>query len=534
MKSSLLVLLVLSCLAFNSSADLTHLTLTRKKVSASRVFSHHGRPWAAGSKARFPIKLFTESKLPAQEMKGGVVPVGEYYLTLLFGGQPINVQIDTGSSTMAVPLLQCVNCHPDDHRFDISSARGSAGLISCESQTCRPNSCRAMSQCTKCSSTQACCSSVVPKACGFFLAYADESGAAGALAEAMVGIGGITVPLAFGTILRETNDFEAENVDGIFGMAYKALACNPTCVLPLFDTLVASGKVDRDIFSICTGTNGGTLVLGGSNPNLYKGQLQYVPMVHQGIKLFYGVNIQGMNVNGERLILPSFSKGIVDSGTTVLVVTTSTYGKLRSYFQSNFCNVPGLCPGKANGYSRQSWEADVVHQDDIDMVRRHGNSTERTIAETWFYPGYCAQLSDEYIAMLPTLTIVLDNDVTLELDPETYMLRCLGISPLDNLEQMGNNVILGDTVLQKYYVEYDRENDRVGFAEAGNCHDPNAFAPALAHASPGILLNSCVDFHPSSLRSGRVQATKAERIYEYLVQSVRLQTIRSAKQWKEV
>ncbi|CAN8074691.1 unnamed protein product [Agarophyton chilense] len=328
---------------------------------------------------------------------------------------------------------------------------------------------------------------MVPKACGFFLSYADDSGASGALAKGMVGIAGMTVPLAFGAILRETDDFEADNVDGIFGMAYKALACNPTCVLPLFDTLVESGKVDHDIFSICTGASGGTLVLGGSNPNLYEGDLQYVPMAHQGIKLFYGIRIHGMKINSDELNLPSFSKGIVDSGTTVLVVTTSAYGKIRSYFQSNFCNVPGLCSG---GYSRLSKDTGVLNRDDIDIIHRNQNSTTRADDQTWFQPGRCARLNDRHIAMLPTLTIMLDNAINLELEPNEYMLRyesesknpfdgkvvyrCLGISYLKNLEQMGNDVILGDTVLQKYYVEYDRENERIGFAEARNCHDPYA------------------------------------------------------------
>lgn len=485
--NSILLVLALILVSGSDSSNIIHLDMHRREVPSSRLFNHVRRPWAPPS-THAPIKALRAHQHPAQELKGNVVPLGEYYITLVFGGQPINVQVDTGSSTIAVPLLQCVNCVRNNHRFDIADAIGEAGLIACDSNICRPNSCGASSQCTTCSpKTRACCADLAPKACGFYLSYADQSGVGGALAIADVEIANIKVRQAFGAVLGETDDFEVNNVDGIFGMAYPILACNPTCVKPLFDTIVSKGLIERDVFSHCLADQGGTLVLGGSNPDLYRGQLQYVPMAHGGMKLFYGVRLRGATVGGNAVHLPNFSSGIVDSGTTVLVVTRATYKALQTYFQSNYCHVPGLCPKRR---TLLMGEVEIMSKEAAEINGPHLNSSERAPESSWFAPGVCARLNDKHINALPAISILLDNGVSLDLEPDDYMLRyesqsrlpvggkvvyrCLGISPLEGLEHMENDAIIGNTVLQKYYVEYDRENDRVGFAVATNCPDPGA------------------------------------------------------------
>lgn len=46
-------------------------------------------------------------------------------------------------------------------------------------------------------------------------------------------------------------------------------------------------------------------------------------------------------------LMQTFSVGIFDSGTALLVVTTSAYSTLRSHFFKNFCGVSGLCVGRS-------------------------------------------------------------------------------------------------------------------------------------------------------------------------------------------
>lgn len=489
------------------SSNIVRVPLKRLPVPASRAFSLVHRPWASllptspgsvvpghkpsNSHLSFPLTLLSETlnttrTLPTHAIYGDIVTLGEYYVTLTFGGQPINVQIDTGSSTIAVPLKECSNCRPNNHRLDLSTASGTAGLIGCDSPACRPNTCNIVAPCTACSvKTKACCSVIAPDACGFFLSYADESGASGALVQADVTIAGLTVPLAFGAILKETEGFENTNVDGILGMAYKSLACNPTCVMPLFDTLVQSDKVKHDVFSLCTAQNGGTLILGGSSNDFYEGELQYVPMIHGTVKHFYDIAIKEVRIGGEKVKVPSFSDAIVDSGTTVMVITPNAYNAIKAHFQDNYCDVPGLCVSKSG---KQVTAAQVIKKPGLAEKEKvaHMSSSERESSgdPSWFSPGYCVRLDDKHLKMLPNITVGLDNGVKLVLDPETYMLeyeitstfpwekvtyRCLGIAFLEGLQHMENNAILGNTVLQKYFVEYDRENDRIGFAVAKNC-----------------------------------------------------------------
>ncbi len=477
-----------------ASNSVHHVELKRNPVPVSRAFVHANRPWARkiidnadpklhqvyarSMKPRVRLGGSINGSLPFEQLYGGITTVGEYYVELKFGGQPVRVQVDTGSSTLAVPLSDCVNCRRNDQRFNLRRAVGSASVIRCDSSACMRNTCGIFPECNVCSaSNRACCSRTAPANCGFFLRYADNSGAQGALVEAEVSLAGFKAPIIFGGILRQIRDFESSEVDGIFGMAYKSLACNPTCVEPLFDTLVDTGKVARDKFSLCTGAVGGTLTLGGNNPEQYEGDLQYVPMGNQ--KLFYDVDINAFEVGGERLSLPTFSNGIVDSGTTVLVTTTKAYQTLKTHFQSKYCDVPLLCP-----QSQDQYRASAARMIRLNNTRNRFYEDEIEDDGTWFSPAACVSLPQEYVDMLPSLTLVLEGGVRLSVDPDEYMLkvevqdswwlgphtyRCLGIQPLPGMERLPNNVIIGDTVLQKYYYEIDREKNRVGFAKSKNC-----------------------------------------------------------------
>lgn len=313
----------------------------------------------------------------------------------------------------------------------------------------------------------------------------------GALVQADVAISTLVTPLTFGAVLDETADFEANSVDGIFGLAYKSLACNPSCVTPLFDALVESGKVEHEIFSLCMDREGGVLTLGGSNPNLYHGELKYVPLVKTYVPMFYLINLVSTKIGGNEVKLPYFKNAIVDSGTTLIVVSMTTYKALRKYFMTHYCNVPGLCVNDKSRSVVRHPHPPYGFVDDFDeeikASAKQGNA--KASSPSWFTPGYCVNLRDEQLELLPYISIKLEG-FTIELGPKMYMIPhylkhgitkklywCLGIYPLAGLESFPNDVIMGDTVLQKYFVEYDRENSRVGFALAKPCVDATAVEP---------------------------------------------------------
>lgn len=495
-----------SALDTKNSPRLFHVKIERRSVPASRVYAFNRRQWfsqytrdlelSEESSPHIVSPQTTPSNSSARAtystpIHGSITPLGEYYATLTFGGQPINVQLDTGSSTMAVPLQQCRNCAIGDHRLDLARAVGRSGIVSCSSRACQPESCAP--SCGACSASRACCSKHYPDGCSFSLSYADRSGVNGVLVLANVGISSLVTPLVFGAIL-EQKSFEASNVDGIFGLAYKSLACNPSCVIPLFDTLVATHQVDHDIFSLCTAPQGGVLTLGGSNPNLYEGSLSYVPLIRTSFMMFYMVKLAGASVGGESVDLPYFTSAIIDSGTTLLVISQKTYNALRDFFQTHYCNVPSLCPGDKSRKIVPHPHYPHVNSDYLESIN---TSTKQSVKAptSWFTPGYCVAFSERYVKMLPTISIHM-NGYTMDIEPEVYMIPhyiqrglskqlyyCLGIAPLPGLERLPNDAIIGDTVLQKYFVEYDREKSRLGFAVAKSCTDSAAVEPEAVQYS---------------------------------------------------
>jgi hypothetical protein len=100
----------------------------------------------------------------------------------------------------------------------------------------------------------------------------------------------LSAPVVFGGILADSKQFERSEVDGILGMAYGALACNPTCVEPPFQQMVNSGVV-KDSFAICMTPRGGKLILGDLDPKLSDGPVSYVPLALSAVPTYYTVNL---------------------------------------------------------------------------------------------------------------------------------------------------------------------------------------------------------------------------------------------------
>lgn len=375
------------------------------------------------------------------DLLGGITRVGEYYTQIFVGGQAVRVQIDTGSSTLALPMAECSSCLATDLRYNMRrSTTKRARWISCTNEMCRTDMCGTY-KCEVCSAKDACCSKHNPAACGFRLKYGDKSYARGALVvDDMTWGDNITAPVVFGGILEDSPHFERTFVDGILGMAYKALACNPTCVEPPFQQMVAAGKV-ADSFSICMNGVGGKLVLGGMDPQLAASQVNYVPLALSKVPSYYTVNITNvLDIGGRKMMVPYLQSAIVDSGTTLLVVRVVVFELITKHLKRHYCHVRGLC--------------DPLH--------------------SWFKPAACAALTDADIAKLPNIRFTLKPNVIIELRPQDYMipyhksgreLKCVGIMAMAKLSH-GTDAIFGNTVMQRYVTHYDRERKRMGFALA--------------------------------------------------------------------
>jgi hypothetical protein len=442
------------------------LPLEKRPGTVERIYSaprRHGelaallRPAVSG----VPGGSSQEDKLPVNPLAGGIVNVGEYYVAISVDNQTVHVQIDTGSSAIAFPLSQCKNCLKGDRR--VTLANPDLTRISCSNESiCKPSTCNSL--CGACSeASKACCAPVDTKACGFRLIYGDGSFAIGALHVGRITLTqtGLSVyPAYFGGILLDSASFEHVDVDGIWGLAYPSLACNPSCVPPVFDTMVRTGVVPRDMFALCLTDTSGALVFGGAaGPEMRKGEYRWVPMVNRAVRTYYEVGVESVRFGtDESAGLPEIRSAIVDSGTTLIVISTSAFGTLREHLQSRYCDqVPGLCGEK-----------------------------------TWLETGRCATLTDRHVSRLPPINIRLAGGVELSVPPELYMLRaqkngrtfrCFGIQHVPG-ELVNGRVILGDTFMRAYVTVFDRENSRIGFAPAAeNCGMPAAGDRGIVYTS---------------------------------------------------
>eukprot|EP00871_Galdieria_phlegrea_P005497 jgi/Galph1/5949/GphlegSOOS_G4593.1 len=354
-------------------------------------------------------------------MKGNIPILGVYYVNITVGGQVFAVQVDTGSSNLALPLKGCRNCHSSAYYSVSKSKHGE--YVSCLSSSCVCSN----SSCYYCPPSGRYCSKQLPAACGFEIKYG-SGGIEGPVVRDNIEFGGLRANVSFGAFLNSTPDFEPSPVSGIMGMAYENLACSPNKFVPVFDALVKQAHI-HNMFSICLNRSGGRLTLGGMDPSINSSDVTYVPLNLANPPTYYRVDLGGsIIVNQSSLTLPEFNVGIVDSGTTLFVLSDTSFKTVKNHMETYYCHIRGLC-------NLHSWW---------------------TRNQTGLNP--CTPMNKTELAMLPNITLTVGGKVNITLEPDDYMYpythheksyRCLGIMASSGLSELGLQAILGDVVMKK-------------------------------------------------------------------------------------
>ncbi|XP_011892704.1 PREDICTED: beta-secretase 2 isoform X1 [Cercocebus atys] len=267
----------------------------------------------------------------------------------------------------------------------------------------------------------------------------------------------VTIPKGFNSsfLVNIATIFESENFflpgikwNGILGLAYATLAKPSSSLETFFDSLVTQANIPN-VFSMqmCgaglpvagSGTNGGSLVLGGIEPSLYKGDIWYTPIKEEW---YYQIEILKLEIGGQSLNLDcreyNADKAIVDSGTTLLRLPQKVFDAVVEAV-ARASLIPEFSDGFWTGSQLACW----------------------TNSETpWsYFPKISIYLRDENssrsfrITILPQLYI--QPMMGAGLNYECYR---FGISPSTNA------LVIGATVMEGFYVIFDRTRKRVGFA----------------------------------------------------------------------
>jgi cathepsin D len=240
----------------------------------------------------------------------------------------------------------------------------------------------------------------------------------GFVSEDDVTIGNITVKKQ---LFAEATDepglaFKIGKMDGIMGMAWQGIAVNG--IRPPWYDVVASADM-QNMFAFYLGKGNGDnseMVLGGTDPAHYTGDISYVPLSDEKYWMFKMDKFEVGSVSESSVTV------IADTGTSLLAGPTDFITKVQAAI--------GAKPLAKGEYT-------------LD----------------------CSKLDS-----LPTVTITLAGK-KYTLEGKDYALQVSGqcLSGFMGIDlPAGNPVkfILGDVFLRKYYSIYDAGNKRMGFATA--------------------------------------------------------------------
>ncbi|XP_024245765.1 cathepsin D [Oncorhynchus tshawytscha] len=374
-----------------------------KTRSMRRLMNDNGRSFeqlqdmaknVGGAGANMPIN--TQSpKVPVERLTNFMD--AQYYGVISIGTPPqdFTVLFDTGSSNLWVPSIHCsfldVACWLH-HRYNSKKS-----------------------------------STYVQNGTKFSIQYGRGS-LSGFISGDTVSLAGMQVTgQQFGEAVKQPGiTFAVARFDGVLGMGYPTISVRN--ITPVFDTAMAAKLLPQNIFSFYISRDpsaavGGELMLGGTDPLYYTGDLHYVNVTR---KAYWQIEMNNVEVGNQLTLCKAGCQAIVDTGTSLI---TGPVEEVRALHKAI-----GALPLLMGEY----W---------IDCKK---------------------------VPSLPIIAFNLGGKM-FNLTGDDYILKesqmglkiCLsGFMAMDIPPPAGPLWILGDVFIGRYYSVFDRDADRMGFAPA--------------------------------------------------------------------
>jgi len=327
----------------------------------------------------------------------------------------------------------------------------------------------------------------------------------GFLSQDVVTVGGLTIKnQVFAEATQQPGiTFVVAQFDGIMGMGWQRISVDD--VVPPFYNMISQDLVDEPVFSFwlnrdTTDSEGGELVLGGTDPTHYTGDIFWVPL---GNETYWQFEMDDIQLGGQSLGYCGTGgcHAIADTGTSLLAgpadlvtdlnnrigatgVLSAECEMIIQQYEDQIiqaiindlppqtaCEDMDLCPGSSCGVC-------VLIISTLEEILP-SNSSEVFIAFVLdelclFLPSPNGEsiVDCSVINTLPNIGFKLNGQV-FTLTPQQYILMegtegaelCLsGFIGLDLPPQIGPLWILGDVFIGPYYTVFDMGNKQVGFA----------------------------------------------------------------------
>jgi Eukaryotic aspartyl protease len=163
-------------------------------------------------------------------------------------------------------------------------------------------------------------------------------------------------------------------------------------------------------------------------------------------------------------------QAIIDTGSTGLIFPRKTFDAFKRLLERDYCHIPGICIDDIGRKATQEGPGGA------DQQRMNNQTWSAPIApRTIFDENSLIAFEKSELDQLPILTIILSGGLRLNVGPDQYMARqrevdddglpyyALAITTIKGFEKL---FVLGESLLNQYYVEFDRTKHRLGFAHS--------------------------------------------------------------------